>query len=109
MPWIVRDGEVLATAEVADSRRARRRGVCGRDSLDGALVLRPCRHVHTFGVRFPLDVAFVDRFGRVLRVATLRRRRISAFVWSSALVIEAQADAFERWRLRAGDVIEVKE
>ena len=30
-------------------RRARRRGLLGRDGFDGALVLRPCRHVHTVG------------------------------------------------------------
>jgi uncharacterized membrane protein (UPF0127 family) len=109
MAWIVRDGEVLATAELADSHPARRRGVIGRDDLDGALVLRPCRQVHTFGVRFPLDIAFCDQFGTVLRVKTLRRRRVSTLVWSSAMVIEARAGAFERWRLREGDVVEVKE
>ncbi|MFN8034400.1 MAG: DUF192 domain-containing protein [Acidimicrobiia bacterium] len=109
MTWIVRDGEVLAAAELAVSRSARRRGLIGRERLDGALVLRPCRQVHTFGVRFPIDVAFCDRFGRVLRVTTVQRRRVSAPVRDSAMAIEAAAGAFERWRLRPGDVVEVKE
>ena len=61
MAWLVRDGDVLAAAEVADGARARRRGLLGRDAFEGALVLRPCRHVHTFGMRFPIDVAFCDR------------------------------------------------
>ena len=69
--WLVRDGEVLATAEVAPDTRARRRGLLGRDAIDGVLVLRPCRHVHTFRMRFAIDVAFCDVNGVVLRTCTL--------------------------------------
>ena len=49
-------------------------GSSGRDDLDGVLVLRPCRQVHTFGMRFPIDVAFCDRYGFVLHVSRLRPR-----------------------------------
>ena len=41
MAWLVREGDVLATAEVAETRRARRRGLLGRRDFEGALVLRP--------------------------------------------------------------------
>jgi len=108
VPWLVREGDVLAAAEVADSRRARRRGLLGRDGLDGALVLRPCRSVHTLRMRFPIDVAFVDHDGVVVAIRTLRPWRISPFVWRAAMAIEAEAGAFERWRLRPGDKVEVK-
>jgi len=106
--WLVRDGEVLATAEVVTSRRARARGLLGRDGIEGALVLRPCRQVHTIGMRFPIDVAFVDGDGVVLQVRTLRRWRLSPVVWHAALVIEAESGAFERWHLHPGDRVELK-
>ncbi len=77
MTWLVRDGDVLATAEVADSAKARRTGLLGRDDLDGALVIRPCRNVHTLGMRFAIDVAFCDASGRVLHTSTLAPWRIS--------------------------------
>jgi hypothetical protein len=109
LAWLVRDRDVLAAADVADTRRARRRGLRGRDEIDGALVLRPCRQVHTFGMRFPIDVAFCDRDGRVLRTYRLTRRRVSPIVWRAHLALEAPAGAFERWRLRTGDMIEVVE
>ena len=67
MPWLVRGDDVLASAEVAYAQ-VRRRGLIGRDHLDGVLVLRPCRQVHTFGMQFPIDVAFCDRYGFVLHV-----------------------------------------
>ena len=72
MAWLVRDGDVLAAVEVADTATARRRGLLGRDAFDGALVLRPCRNVHTVRMRFPIDVAFCDAEGVVLRTVTPR-------------------------------------
>jgi uncharacterized protein len=107
--WLVRDGEVLATAEIARTRRERTRGLLGRDGFTGALVFRKCRQVHTIGMRFSIDVAFCAADGTVLRASTLRPWRISALVWRSKFVIEAEAGAFERWNLRVGDQVEIKE
>jgi uncharacterized protein len=107
MSWLVRDGDVLAAAEVADSARARRRGLLGRDAFDGALVLRPCRNVHTARMRFAIDVAFCDAEGVVLRTMSLSPWRLSPYVHNAAFVIEAQAGAFDRWRLRTGDRVEL--
>jgi uncharacterized protein len=109
MAWLVREGDVLATAEIAETKRARRRGLIGRHGFEGALVLRSCRHVHTFFMRFPIDVAFCDRNGAVLRTVCLRPWRISPLVRNAAFAIEAERGAFERWGLREGDEVEVKE
>ena len=108
MPWLVRDGDVLAAAELANTARARRRGLLHRDSFDGALVLRPCRNVHTAGMRFGIDVAFCDADGVVLRTAVLPPWRVSPYVRRAAFVIEAEAGAFDRWNLRPGDRVELR-
>jgi len=107
--WLVRSGEVLAAVEVAETSRARRKGLLGRRGMEGALVLRPCRHVHTIGMRFPIDVAFCDAAGVVLRTRCLRPWRLAPFVARTRTVIEAEAGAFERWRLQPGDVVEIKQ
>lgn len=109
MAWLLRDGEVLASAEIAESRAARRRGLLGRDGIDGALVLRPARSVHTFGMRFPLDVAWCDRDLVVLRTSPLARNRLTRPVLHAALVIEAEAGSFARWNLALGDQLELKD
>jgi uncharacterized membrane protein (UPF0127 family) len=106
--WLLRDGEVLASLELAESRQERRRGLVGRDSVDGALLIRPARSVHTLGMRFPIDVAFCDADLRVLRVVRMPRHRVSRVVWRSRAVIEAEAGSFDRWKLRPGDELEVK-
>jgi uncharacterized membrane protein (UPF0127 family) len=108
MAWLVREGDVLASAEVAATRGARRRGLLGRSHLDGVLVLQPCRHVHTVGMRIPIDVAFCADDGTVLRTATLRPWRVSRYVPHAVFVVEAASGSFDRWHLRAGDVLEVK-
>jgi hypothetical protein len=108
MAWLVRDGEVLAAVEIAETARARRRGLMHRDHFDGALVLRPCRNVHTVRMRFAIDVAFCDGEGTVLRTTTLAPWRISPIVRRSAFVVEAEAGAFERWRLTRGDRLELR-
>ena len=106
--WLVRDGQVLAAAEEPSGVRGRTRGLLGRDGIDGVLVLRPCRNVHTFGMRFAIDVAFCDREGVVLRTATLAPRRISPFVMRSAITLEAEAGALARWNVKLGDRLELR-
>jgi uncharacterized membrane protein (UPF0127 family) len=108
MAWLVRDGDVLAAAEIAGGARQRRRGLRGRDGIDGVFVARPCRAVHTVAMRFDLDVAFCDASGTVLRTYTLAPWRVSPVVARSAFVIETEAGAFDRWGLVPGDRVELR-
>jgi uncharacterized protein len=108
MPWLVRDTQVLASLEVADTFRSRLKGLLGRDELDGALLLRPARAVHTLGMRFTIDVAYCDRDLVVLRIHTLSPQRLGRPVRRACCVVEAEAGAFERWGLAVGDRLEVQ-
>ena len=108
MAWLVSGARVLASAEVAEGRGARRRGLLGRRTFDGALVIDRCKWVHTIGMKFAIDVAYLDPDGAVIKVEHLKAHRVGARVKSSTTVVEAEAGAFERWGLRVGDVIEVR-
>jgi uncharacterized protein len=107
--WLVSDARVLASTEVPSDGRARRRGLLKRDHFEGAMVLRPCRWVHTVGMRFALDVAYVDREGVVVKAVRMGRHRVGLPVPKAAWVIEAEAGAFERWGLSIGDVVELRD
>ena len=109
MPWLLRDGEVLASLEVADDRRARRKGLLGRNGIDGALLLSPARSVHSIGMRFPIDVAWLDGDLTVLRTDRLPRNRMTRPVLRARGVLEAEAGAFARWGLHVGDHLERKD
>jgi uncharacterized membrane protein (UPF0127 family) len=108
MAWLVSDTRVLASAEVAETRRERRRGLMGREGLDGALVIERCRWIHTFGMKFPIDVAYLDDAGTVVKTLQMHRFRLGIPVWRASWVIEAEAGAFSRWGLRVGDEIELR-
>jgi uncharacterized membrane protein (UPF0127 family) len=108
MAWLLVEGRVLASADVATSGRARRRGLLGRDGVEGALVLERCRWVHTIGMRFPLDVAYVAADGSVLKTVRMARHRMGFPVTRARTVIEAEAGAFGRWGLHVGDVVEIR-
>jgi hypothetical protein len=106
--WLVKDGHVLASAEVAAGPRARARGLLGRDGVDGVMVFEGVRSVHTFGMRFAIDVAFCDESGVVVRLVTLPRGRVTRYVRRAARVLEADAGAFARWGVQVGDRLELR-
>lgn len=106
--WLVRGGDVLASVEVARSAGARLKGLLGRDGIEGAFVLWPAFSVHTLGMRFPIDVAWLDRSLTVRRTATVPPWRLTRAVLRAGIVLEAEAGAFERWRLAVGDQLELR-
>ena len=108
MAWLVSDARVLASAELASDRAGRRRGLIGRDAMEGAFVIERCRWIHTVGMRFPIDVAYVDDDGIVVKTMQMQRHRLGIPVWNASWVIEAEAGAFGRWGLRVGDEIELR-
>ena len=108
MTWLLRDGDVLAAAEVADGLADRTRGLLGRSGYEGAMVLPRTRSVHTFGMHFPIDVAFCDKEMVVVGVTRLPPWRMSRPRRGCRSVVEAQAGAFERWGLRVGDKLDLR-
>ncbi|MGH2760733.1 MAG: DUF192 domain-containing protein [Actinomycetota bacterium] len=87
------EGIVADRVEWATSFRARRRGVIGRDPLGPheALVIWPCRRIHTKGVAYPLDVVFCDRRWRVLHVQTVPPQQLSRRIWRAKGCVELAA------------------
>jgi uncharacterized protein len=108
-PWTLRnarhDHVVARIVETAFDRNARNRGLLGRSSLaeGSALILAPCNSIHTFFMRFAIDVAFVDRDGRIRRARrALQPWRIQAALRAFA-VVELAAGALDRSDTRVGD------
>ena len=106
--WLVTDGRVLASAEIPTTHAERRRGLLGRDGVDGALLLERVRWIHTIGMRFAIDVAYLGRDGQVLKTVRMGRNRLGVPVPGAHSVIEAEAGAFARWGLHVGDVVDVR-
>ncbi|MFD8392773.1 DUF192 domain-containing protein [Streptomyces sp. NPDC059680] len=88
--------------EIAASYRARTKGLLGRDSVAGAMLLTPASGVHTFGMRIPIDVAYLDRHLTVLAVRTMPPGRLGLPRLRARHVLEAEAGAMAGWGVRVG-------
>lgn len=108
MPWLVAEDRVVASLEIADCRAARRRGLLGRDGIEGALLLRGVRSVHTIGMRFPIDVAHLDSDLRVINVVTMVPHRVGRPRRRARSVLEAEAGSLRRWGIAPGVELDVR-
>ncbi|MEU9447718.1 DUF192 domain-containing protein [Streptomyces sp. NPDC048277] len=97
-------GDTKATVplEIATSYRARTKGLLGRDGLEGAILLSPANGIHTFRMRIPIDVAYLDRRLTVIAVRTMRPGRLGLPRLRSRHVLEAEAGAMATWGVAAG-------
>ena len=103
-------GSEIATVEVAESMWSRFVGLMGREELPpgSGLCIRPCSSIHMFFMRFPLDVAFLDREDRVLRAYHgIKPWRISRVVWGAKAAIELPAGTLARAGVDAGSRLQL--
>jgi uncharacterized protein len=104
-------GVALATrVSGAFDSRSRRRGVLGRDSMatGTALAIAPCSAIHTFFMRFPIDVIFANRDGVVVKVCRNVRPWRIAFAWGAFAAIEfAAGEAVQSTSTAAGDRLRI--
>ncbi|MFF3329073.1 DUF192 domain-containing protein [Streptomyces sp. NPDC002888] len=101
------DGGLPVPLEIAASYRARTRGLLGRDSVDGAMLLSPANSVHTFRMRIPIDVAYLDRDLTVVAVRTMRPGRLGLPRLRARHVLEAEAGVMAGWGVAVGVRVDV--
>lgn len=107
-----RDTVVLGEAEMADSFWLRLKGLLGRKGLlpGKGMIIKPCRSVHTIGMKFAIDVAFVDRHNRICHlVENMGPCKVSPTIKRSSYVIESPAGTFGNTQTLVGDEVELEE
>lgn len=102
------DGSVIADkVSVARGVWSRFWGLMGRRALpEGhALLLAPCGSVHTFFMRFPIDVVFLDRDSRVKKIVESMRPWRTALGGGGRDALELNAGEASRRGIKPGDRI----
>jgi hypothetical protein len=105
--WLLRDGDVVCALQMAESPGEGRGVWRGRPASEGALHVDGLRSVHTVGMRFTVDVAFLSAEHTVLRVTRLKPWRMALGGRGAQSVVQAEAGSLERWGVRVGDQLEV--
>ena len=104
-----RGAELANRVRVASGWWSRFRGLLGTSELEPGqgLLLTPCRSVHTWGMRYPIDVVFLDREGRSVAVyPDLPPSRRTAWHRDARQVLELPAGTLDGAGSRLGDRLE---
>jgi hypothetical protein len=105
---VTRHTLIAGCVEVADRGRKRRKGLLDREGLaagEGMWIV-PCESVHTFGMRFPIDLVYLDRKLHVKKVrSNVIPWRLSACL-SAHSVVELVSGTIHKTQTRAGDQLE---
>lgn len=95
-------------ADIADTSRKRRIGLLKREKLEPGegLWIAPCEAIHSFGMKFAIDVVYLDRSRKVLKTrGEMGRGKLSACLWAHS-VLELPAGTLAATRTEKGDQLE---
>ncbi len=102
-------GSIIASkAGLAQSLMERMKGLIGKNRLNPGegLIIKPCSAIHTFGMRFPIDVVFFDRANRIVStIHGMKPYRMSMWYPRAVGVLELPTGALEAAPARAGDLL----
>ena len=100
---------VAARVQIAGTSALRRKGLLAHTSLgpDEGLWIVPCESVHTIGMKFPIDLIYLDAKFRVRKLC----RNVPAWRFSICIsahsILELAAGTIDRTRVAVGDHLEL--
>jgi uncharacterized membrane protein (UPF0127 family) len=103
---------IASKVELADRAWLRMKGLIGRSASDfipgNGLWIIPAEGIHTIGMSFPIDVAYLDSKDRVIRLYhQLAPMRIAAIKWKAKSVLELPAGMLLQSRTEVGDLLSI--
>lgn len=102
--------ELSHKVTMACSLFTRMKGLLGRERLEPgeSLWIKPCSSIHTIGMKFPIDVAFLDSSNTVVKIKNeLPSNRVTGIYFRASSVIECQAGTLKDTDTQVGDRIEI--
>jgi len=108
---VTKDAVLADEAIIADTFLKRLRGLLGSKEFKNgqAVVIKPCNSIHTFFMRFPIDVLFVDKNHKIIAaVSHMPAFRISKIYFNAVYVVELPAGLIKTTSTSAGDLLEIE-
>jgi uncharacterized membrane protein (UPF0127 family) len=109
---LTRDTTIASRARVASSLGDRVVGLLSTPEVrpgEGLLIERTSS-IHMFFMRYPIDVVFIDKSGRVTKlVHRLKPWRIVPWAWGARDCLELRAGALDKTDTQVGDQLEISE
>jgi len=95
-------------AQIADTSKTRKTGLLKHETFErgDGLWITPCEGVHTVGMKFPIDVLFLDKKRKVVKIrATMPRWRLAACLFAHS-VLELPSGTAAATQTTPGDQLE---
>jgi uncharacterized membrane protein (UPF0127 family) len=109
--WNRRNNRELSNnVEVADCLLKRMKGLLGKSEMlaGEGLWIKPCKSIHMFFMKFPIDVVFLNKKNQVIAVReNLKPNRITRLYPRAVSVLELPAGTIEATATEVGDEIEI--
>ena len=101
---------VSRKAQVADSFFSRLIGLMFKESIgqDEALIFYNATSIHTFFMRFPIDIVFLDKNKRIIRICRALAPWKMVFCPKAYITIEFPADQASKNTLKMGDFLYIE-
>jgi hypothetical protein len=99
---------ILENVSIADSFYSRFKGLMGKKNINvnQGLIIKPCNSIHTFFMKFNIDIVFIDSNNKVVDIyLNLAPRKISKIYKNAKFVIEGKAGSLVK--LKKGDQIKI--
>ena len=106
------NGQQLASVGLAGNVANRTKGLLGQSAMPSdydALLLSGASWIHTLGMKFTIDVAYLDRHNRIVALATMPPWRVGLPRWQAKGVLETDAGNLAKWGLRVGTEVELRD
>ena len=104
--WLVCQAQVLSSLNIAETVASRRRGLIGQTEIDTPLLIDSCKWIHTFGVKCPLDVAYLDAKMQVIKISKMKPLRIGS--WNKAKDLGKIRVEGKDYEVVDGDTLEIR-
>ena len=107
---LTKNKELARNVSIASSMVARMKGLLGRKELKKgeSLWIKPCNSIHTIGMKFPIDVLFLDSTNIVMEIKKqLPVYRITGIYFRASSVLELPAGTLQETNTQVGDRIEI--
>lgn len=105
-----KDSIIAENGKIAISFLSRLKGLMFKKELKKgeALIIKPCNSIHTFFMNFPIDVVFMNKNDKVVKVIErMKPYRISKIYFKANYVIELPVDTIKSSKTAEGDIIEI--
>ena len=96
---------LLENFSIATSAWERMRGLLGRPPLahNEGLLIRPCNSVHTMGMKYPIDVIYLDRDHCILKIVPKLQPQRLSFCFGASATLELCDGSAKKFKLNLGD------